>query len=72
MISPSAVTGLSGLSALQPISAANIIGLLGSQASARPVRVGDRRTNERQDKQNGIATAFGGGVEYLEYLSSNH
>jgi len=45
---------------------------MGSQASARPVRVGDRRTNERQDKQNGIATAFGGGVEYLEYLSSNH
>jgi len=65
MISPSASTGLIGLSALQPISAASTTGLLGSQASARPIRVGDRRTNERQDKENGIATAFGGGVEYL-------
>jgi len=46
MISPSAVTGLRGLSALQPISAAK-----GSQASARPVRVGDRQTNKRTTRQ---------------------
>ena len=52
MISPSASTGLGDPSTLQPNSAASTIVLLGSQASARQVRVGDRRTNKRTDKQN--------------------
>jgi len=37
--------------------AASTVKLLGSQASVRPVRVGDRRTNERTDKQNDNAIA---------------
>jgi len=52
MMSPSASTGLGDPSTLQPNSAASTIVLLGSQASARQVRVGDRRTNKRTDKQN--------------------
>jgi len=57
LIGPSAVTDLIGSAALRSILAASTVKLLGSQASVRPVRVGDRRTNERTDKQNDNAIA---------------